>query len=271
MKNSFIKIISFVIVFCTVLGLCACSKKQGTQGIATTNRQVTRSSAESKTQTTVGKTSAATAPQGKAAILKYFNDSVKIFNNRTYDFTKSFNCTLQSCSLGSLTSVSGATDSYKSTLRSAVGDMMGVSKLDTSYYAGDDISSVFTIKELDEKCIESIKASADGNKVTVEISLKQLSADGTASVSYLTKDYPTPESFSQKISDYKISATSTSVKSSSAKVKVVVDNSTKNFVSVEISFKTNYSAQELNLGYITGGPVSGVTQTVITYKNFKEI
>ncbi|MGN1169785.1 MAG: hypothetical protein ACI4RB_06660, partial [Acutalibacteraceae bacterium] len=67
------------------------------------------------------------------------------------------------------------------------------------------------------------------------------------------------------------SATSTSVNNSGAKVKAVVDDSTKNFVSVEISFKTNYSAQELNLGYISGGPVSGVTQTVITYKNFKEI
>ena len=271
MKNSFIKIISFVIILCTVSGLCACSKNQGTQGVATTNRQVTSSTSESKTQTTVGETSAATAPQGDAEILKYFNDSVKIFNHRTYDFTKSFNCTLSSCSLGSLTSVQGATDSYKSTLRSAVGDMMGVSKLDTSYYAGDDISSVFTIKELDEKCVESIKASADGNKVTVEISLKQLSSDGAASVSYLTKDYPTPESFAQKISDYKISATSTSVNNSGAKVKAVVDDSTKNFVSVEISFKTNYSAQELNLGYISGGPVSGVTQTVIAYKNFKEI
>lgn len=270
MKDSSIKILSLLVIFCTVVGLCSCGMNNDEDEVNTTNRPVTASTDITKSVKTTDENVVAVAPEGNEAILEYFNGSLKLFRSSTYDFVKRDDCTLTSCSTGSLNTVSGATDSYRTALKNALGDMMGVTSLESTYFAGDDVTDVFAIKELTAENISKASASAEGSKVTVEFSLKQNSADGSDAVSLLTKDYMTAESFNSKVSQYGATANSAVVKVNSVKLKAVIDYSTRNFVSVEISFNTTFSMGSLNLDYVSGGPVSASTKTTIKYTDFKE-
>ncbi|MBQ8227533.1 MAG: hypothetical protein IJZ88_00820 [Clostridia bacterium] len=270
MKNNAIKILSLLIVLCSVAGLCSCNINQDEEDIKTTNRPVTVSTDITKTVKTTDENVVAVAPKGDEEILKYFNGSLKLFRSTTYDFVKKNTCTLTSCSTGSLASVRGATDSYRNALNNAVGDMAGVSSLESTYFAGDDVTEAFAIKELSAENISEMSATAEGNKVTVEFSIKKDSADGSDAVSILTKDYMTIESFNSKVSQYGASTTGATVKVSNVKLKAVIDYSTRNFVSVEISFNTNFNMGSLDFDYVFGGPVSASTKTTIKYTDFKE-
>ncbi len=271
MNNKTIKFLSLFIVICTVLGLCACGKTQDEEEIKTTNRPVTVSTDLTKTVKTTDENVIAVAPEGGENILKYFNGSLKRFRNNTYDFTKKNTCTLSSCSFGSLGSISGATDSYRAALKNAVGDMMGVSTLESTYFAGDDVSGVFAIKELTAENVEGMSASAEGSRVTVEFAIKKKTADGADAASLLTKEYMTVESFNSKVSKYGAGTTGASVKINNIRLKAVIDYSTRNFVEVIISYDTSFYVGSLNLDYVSGGPINAGTNTTIKYTNFKEI
>lgn len=270
MNNRLIKILSLVIVLYTVAGLCACGKDEGEEDIKTTNRPVTVSTDLTKTVKPTDKNVVAVAPEGEEDILRYYNGSLRLFRANAYDFVKKDTCTLTSCSTGSLGSVSGATDSYRKALRNALGDMMGVSSLESTFFAGDDVSEAFGLRELTAENISEMKASAQGSNVTLEFTIKKSSPDGGDAISLLTRDYMTNESLSAKIADYEASSTGASVKISNVKLKTVIDYSTRNFVEVEISYTTSFYIGSLNLDYISGGPVSASTKTTIKYTDFKE-
>ncbi len=270
MKNNWIKILSLIIVFCSVAGLCACGDNNQEDDIITTNREITVSTDITKTVKPTDQSVVAVAPVGEEAIIAYFNNALKAFRQSAFDFVKNDNCVLTSYSTGSLASIDGATDSYRSALKNAVGDMAGVSSLQATYFAGDAIDNVFAVKELTAQNISNMSAEAQGSNVIIEFSLKKSSGDGTDAVSALTKDYMTVEKFTSKIAQYGASSTGATVKHSNAKIKAVIDYSTKNFVSVEISFNTNFYMGSLNLDYVSGGPVNAGTKTTIKYTDFKE-
>ena len=270
MKNNAIKFLSLLIVLCTVAGLCACDPNQTEEDIKTTNRPVTVSTDLTKTVQTTDENVIAVAPEGEENILKYFNGSLKRFRGNAYDFVKKDTCTLTSYSAGSLDSVSGATASYKNALKNAIGDMMGVSSLESTYFAGDDVSNVLAIRELSAENISEMSATAEGNKVVVEFLLKKKMDDGADAASLLTRDYMTVETLNGKVSQYGANSTGATVKISNIRLKAVIDYSTRNFVSIEISFNTNFYMSKLSLDYVSGGPVSANTRTIIQYTNFKE-
>ncbi len=271
MKDKGLKILSLIIVLSVVFGLCACGDDGDSDEIQTTNRSVTVSSQNDKTVKTTDENVVAVAPEGEQEILNYFNNALKLFKNSTFDFSKKDECSLTSYSAGSLNDVSGATDSYKKTLKSAVGDMVGVNSLETTYFAGDDITNVFAIKELSLENATNISAQAQGSQVTVEFDVTQNAVDGSDAVSAVTKNYLTNETLNSKISSYGATAQGTSVRISNVKLKAVIDYSTKNFISIDISFNTQFSISNLALDYVSGGPVAGSTKTTIKYKDFKEI
>lgn len=271
MKNSTIKIISVLIVLSVITGLCSCSfKKEGTPGIGTTNRSVTVSTEKKKEVEPTDRTVTAVAPQGNEEIIKYFNKALSKFRNNDYEFVKSKNTVLRSYSAGSLTSVSGSTESYITMLKSAVGDMMGVGSLDTSYFLGDDMVAAFPISSISQDKIDSCEATAEGSNVILTFKMKQLSDDGATTVSSLTKDYITPDAFSNRIKGYSATAQSPSVSYSNVTLTAVIDYSTTGFVSVDIGFVSSFSMHELSLAYVKGGPVKGSTDTTVTYKSFAE-
>ena len=270
MNNNLIKILSLLIVLCTVVGLCACGKNQNEDDIKTTNRPVTVSTDLTKTVKPTDKNVVAVAPEGEEAILRYYNGSLRLFRANAYDFVKKETCTLASCSAGSLNSVGGATDSYRKALRNALGDMMGVSSLESTYFAGDDVTEAFGLRELAAENISEMKASAEGSNVTLEFVIKKNSPDGGDAISLLTRDFMTNERFNAKISDYDASSTGASVKISNVRLKTVIDYSTRNFVDVEISYNTSFYMSNLNLAYVSGGPVNASTKNTIKYTNFKE-
>lgn len=269
MKSLGLKILSFLIVFSIVFALCSCSKKDENPGVFTTNRPLTTAGEEEEEKTT-NLAVAAVAPEGDENIIKYFNDAFKIFNNRDFDFIRQKECKLNAFSAGTLQEVEGATQEYENTLKTSFSDMMGVGKTENFYYVGDDISGVFSIAELTSDKLDEVAASASGSNVTVSFKLKQITNDGETTVSALTKDFISSTSFREKLKSYGCSADSVSVKTSAVTLKAVIDYSTKNFVSVEIGFVSHFSAPEVKLDYVSGGPVAGNTKTTIIYKNFVE-
>lgn len=270
MKNTGLKILCIIIILSVVGGLCSCSKDGDEDEIVTTNRPVTISGTSDKTIKSTDKTIVAVAPEGEEEIIRYFNKSLSDFRSASFDFVKKDETVLTSCSAGSLETISGATDSYRSTLRKALGDMMGVVSLETTYFAGDDITQAFAIKELSVETIAEAKASANGSQVTVEFKIKQNSADGSDAINMMTGDYMTLEAFNAKISGYGAAADSTSVNIKNVTLKAVIDYSTGNFISVDVGYNSSFSMGTLNLDYVSGGPVRASTRTTIKYHSFKE-
>ncbi len=270
MKNNILRILSFLIVLCVITGLCSCKLTQKKPaGIMTTHRSMTLSSATSPVKKT-NLSVEAVAPKGDEEIIDYFNKSLDYFYNNDFEFTRNKKTTLESYSAGSLSSVSGATQSYQPTLRSACSDMMGVSSLKTTYYIGDDISSAFQIKPVSAEYLKSCSAKAEKNLVKIVFDFNPFLGDEGTSLNRLTRDYMTAGSFAQKIRSYGASASETKSSISGIRLSAVIDYSTKNFTSVKIEFTTSFSASSIGFDYVSGGPVSGTTKTVITYGDFTE-
>ena len=269
MKNRVIQAVSLLIVIFVIAGMCACAKKPVDNSTLITHRSVTLSTS-STTKVTEDPSVTAIAPTGKDDILEYFNGSLVKFNNFDFDFNKSLSTELVSFSAGDLNDVDGATDAYRSALRSACADMMGVGSLDTSYYVGDNKEEAMPIKEIEPENVKSISAEAKENKVVINIEFVPLSADGVETVQPLTADYMTNSSFNEKIHECEASASETSVKISNVRLSAVIDYTTRNFDTIAITFGTDFKAEKLSLTYVSGGPVTGATKTTITYKDFSE-
>lgn len=270
MKNNLIRILSFIIVLSVITGLCSCKLTHKTPaGIMTTHRALTMSSATNpakKTDLSV----TAIAPVGDEAIIDYFNKSLDYFINNDFEFTRNKSTKLESFSAGSLATVSGATESYQSMLRSACSDMMGVSSLKTTYYIGDDISSAFQIKAVEPDFIKKCSASAEKNLVKIKFEYNPFIGDDESSLSRLTSDRMTTSDFSMKIRSYGATSSETKVSISGIKLSAVIDYSTKNFTSLKIEFSTSFHVDSIGFDYVSGGPVTGTTKTVISYGDFKE-
>lgn len=271
MKNIIIKTVSLLIVFCTIVGLCSCklTHKQ-IDGIMTTNRPHTLPSSNNNSVKVTDQSVIAIAPEGDEAIIKYFNDALSNFYENDFEFIRKKSVTLRSYSAGSLSSVSGSTESYRSALQSACSDMMGVGSLETQYYIGDDISSAFAINEVSEELLKGCSASAEENKVKLSFEYKTHVGESDNTLDKLTRDYMTAGAFSQKIRSYGASYSSAEADLSSIKLSAVIDYSTKNFISIKIEFNTSFKSDSISFDYVSGGPLSGTTKTVISYGSFNE-
>lgn len=271
MKDNFLKTISALMVFSVVIGLCACTKKDdASSGVITTNRPLTSAGDETTTKSTAAEAVSAVAPKSEEDSIKFYNSAIKVFQKNSYNFSVKKECTLKSFSAGTLSTVDGATESYKSMLKSSFGDMMGVGTSRNSYYVGDDISTVFTLSEISAESISGITAEANGANVVIKVNLLKNSDDGMTEVSSVNKDCMTNEKFSTKIKDYSATADSSSVKHGAVTVTAEIDYVTRNFVGIQISYSSQFSAENVKLSYVSGGPVTGTTNTKITFGDFKE-
>lgn len=271
MKDRIIKIISLVLVFAVITGLCSCKlTHKEVAGIMTTNRQVTLPTSARKDNMKTDFAVTAIAPEGDEAIIKYFNEALRIFYEHDFEFTKKKTTKLKEYSAGSLSSVSGATQSYLSTLEAACGDMMGVGSLETNFYFGDNISSFFEIKDVTKNIVTKCSASAEGSSVTVKFNYNAYLGDFNNSLKTLTQDFMTLNDFTSKISRYGARFEQASTELGGIKLSAEIDYSTKHFISVKIEYTTSFSVKEMTFDYISGGPVKGKTNTVISYTDFKE-
>ncbi len=270
MKNRTIKILSLMMTVVIIAGLCACSGRKKDNSKLITNRSVTLSTLSSSSTQTDVSAQQATAPEGQKNIIDYLNGSLTKFHNFDYDFNKNVTTVLNSFSAGSLGEIEGANETFASTLKNACADMMGAGSLDTSYFVGDDLTEAFPLKAIKDEDVQSASASADGGKVTVNITLKLLSDDGVSTAKLVTNDYVTNTMFNEKIKEYEASASDTSVKISKVSLSAVIDYATRNFDSLVISLNTDFLAENLSLAYVKGGPVKGTTTTTVTYNHFTE-
>lgn len=271
MKNRIIKIVSLLIVFSVITGLCSCKlAKKEVAGISTTHRPLTLPSSSSSSAKTTDLLVKAVVPKGEEAIIDYFNKSLKYFRENDFEFTRKKSTKLSSYSAGSLTSVSGATSSYVSALESACSDMMGVGSLDTSYFIGDDISAAFAIKEVSPDFLKKCSAVAEENRVNLTFEYNQYVGDDKTALSQLTGDYLTDGSFASNIRGYGASVSKATATVSGIKLSAVIDYSTRNFISIKIEFTTSFYVESVAFDYVSGGPVNGKTKTVISYGDFRE-
>ncbi len=272
MRNNLMKIVSLLIVFSVVFGLCSCKLMHKPTGNAgeTTNRSVTLPSSSKATAEKTDYQVTAIAPESKEDIIKYFNDSLEYFYQNDFEFTRKKSSKLKSYSGGSLVNVEGATQSYVSMLRSACSDMMGVGSLSAAYYIGDDISSAFEINPVESQYLKKCTAVAEKSNVKIAFEYKQFIGEDVSGVTKLTGDYVDSGGFSRRISGYGASASSPKAVISGIKLTALIDYATNNFISLRIEFSTAFSAESISFDYVSGGPVSGSTKTVISYGNFTE-
>lgn len=272
MKDRIIKIVSLVMVFAVITGLCSCKlNHKEVAGIMTTVRQVTLPTSGADDSDNTASAVTAIAPEGDESIIKYFNEALRIFYEHDFEFTKAKTTKLKEYSAGTLENVSGATGSYLSTLKSACGDMMGVGSLETNFYFGDNIEAFFSIKSADSEHIKKCSATAEGSNVTVKFDYNAYSGDYNNTLRMLTDDFMSLDDFRGKIERYGARLEKASVGLSDIKLTAVIDYATRHFVSVKIEYATSFSVDKMEFDYISGGPVKGKTNTVITYKDFKEI
>lgn len=272
MKDRIIKIVSLVMVFAVITGLCSCKlNHKEVDGIMTTIRQVTLPTLGGNDVDNAASAITAVAPEGDEAIIKYFNEALRIFYEHDFEFIRTKTTKLKEYSAGNLESVSGATKSYLSTLKSACGDMMGVGSLETNYYFGDEIASFFSIKSVESELVNKCSASAEGSNVTVKFEYNAYSGDYNNTLLRLTDDFMNLDAFSAKIERYGAKFEKASVGLNEIKLSAVIDCATRHFVSVSIEYATTFSIGKIAFDYITGGPIKGKTNTVISYKDFKEI
>lgn len=272
MKNNVIRVISLLMVFSVIFGLCSCklTHKKTTNGVMTTNRVPTLPSSSKNTAKKSDNTVKAIAPEGDEEIIKYFNNSLTYFRSNDFEFTRKKSTTLESYSAGTLATVEGATQSYQSALKSAIGDMMGVGSLETMYYIGDDISAAFAIKAIAPEYLKKCSAKAEDSNVKLTFEYKQYITEEESGITKLTGDYVGSGGFSSKIREYGASPSEAKAEISGIKLTAVIDYSTNNFVSLKIEFTSKFSAKSISLDYVSGGPVSGTTKTTISYGSFVE-
>ncbi|MCQ2479369.1 MAG: hypothetical protein MJ120_01915 [Clostridia bacterium] len=271
MKNKLLKIVSLIIIFCVVTGLCSCKlTHKEIEGIMTTNRQVTLPTSSEGFAEKKDDGATAVAPEGEKAIIKCFNKALDLFYQKDIEFTRKKTTKLESYSAGTLASVSGATASYTSMLQSACGDMMGVGSLESAYYFGDDISFAFSIKPVSEVLVKKCSATAEGSNIKLNIVYNPFMGDINDSIKNLTADYMTTSDFIKRIADYGADYKDAKASIDSIKVSALIDYSTRTFVSLKIEYITKFSAKEISFDYVSGGPLNGTTKTVIAYGGFKE-
>lgn len=271
MKNKLLKIISLIMVFCVITGLCSCKlTHKEFAGVMTTKRQVTLPTSSRNADLKNDNKVTAVAPEGDKAIIKCFNRALELFYNKDIEFTRKKTTKLESYSAGTLASVSGATSSYTSMLKSACGDMMGVGSLESAYYFGDDISFAFSIKPVSEDLIKKCSATAEGSNIKLSFDYNTYMGDFNDALKNLTSDFMSTSDFTKRISGYGANFSDATSEITSIKLSALIDYSTKTFVSVKIEYNAKYSVKEIAFDYVSGGPLKGTTKTVISYGGFKE-
>ena len=102
MKKTSLRIISILIVICTVVGLVSCGKKPETP----VDEDVTRQTSKSQTQPV----QIVEIPTEKSELTEMFNAALEYVELYCYRYSKNTTCTVNSLNVGSLSSVSNARD-----------------------------------------------------------------------------------------------------------------------------------------------------------------
>ncbi len=254
MKKTSLRIISFLIVICTVVGLVSCGKKPETP----VTEDLTEQTSKSQTQPI----QIVDIPTEKAELADMFNAALEYVELYCYHYTKNTVCNVSNLSVGDLSVVSNANDAFRSIF----------GKKDVSYeydynnshetfktnfpesgYSVNDIQNI-TAEQKDENIIITATFAGESNPT-----------DEKGNLHKLCSDYLSAEDVKKALNEFSSSAESVTASASDITVKATLNAKDSSLETLEISFTQRYSLSGVTLVKMQGSAVTATSSTVITY------
>lgn len=254
MKKTSLRIISFLIVICTVAGLVSCGKKP--------EIPVTEDPTEQTSKSQTQPTQIVEIPTEKEELADMFNAALEYVELYCYHYTKNTTCNVNNLSIGGLSAVSNANDAFRSIF----------GKKDVSYdynynTSRDDFKENFPASGYTASDIQNITAQQKDKDIVITTTFAGES-NPTADKGLLHKfcsDYLSVEDVKKALTEFNSSAESVSVSVSDITVKATVNAQDSSLRTLEISFTQRYSLSGVTLVKMQGSNVTATSSTVITY------
>ena len=254
MKKTSLRIISFLIVICTVAGLVSCGKKPETP----LEDDITRQTSKSQTQPI----QIVEIPTEKEDLADMFNASLEYVELYCYRYSKKTVCTVNSLNVGALSSVSNANDAFRS--------IFGKKDITYDYdynTSRDAFKANFPESGYSENDIQSIAAEQKDNDIVITAKFAGES-NPTADkglLHKLTADFVSADDVKKSLTEFNSSAQSVSVSASDITVKATISTQDSSLKTLQISFTQRYALSGVTLVKMEGSSVSATSSTVITY------
>lgn len=255
MKNTAMRIVSLLVVLCTVFVLVSCDKEPEVQPEETPIQ-----TSKSQTQPT----QIIDIPTEKEDLADMFNAAIEYVELYCYHYTKHTTCTVNNLSIGSLSEASNAAEAFRSIF----------GKKDISYdydyntsrdaFKNNFPESGYTVSDL-----QTISAQQVDNDIIITATFPSESnpAEDKGRLYKLCSDFQSVESVKKSLADFSSSASSVSVSATNITVKATLKAQDSSLKTLEISFNQSFSLSGVTLVKLEGSTVSATSTTVIRYTN----
>lgn len=257
MKNYLLRITSLAVAACSVITLASCKGK--------TNDDIqteTPTYEKSVTSQTVKIVNIPTDPSKLADML---NAAFNYVDGYCYKYKKDLTCEASVSSLGSLSSVSNASDAFAS--------IFGEKSITADYdYQADKklFADNFVKGPIESGKISSISAKQDGDTVILTANLNGETdpTEENGILHNLGGDYVSADSVKASLAEFKSSASSVSVSADEISIVARISAEDSSLRSMTVTYTEHFSLSGVTLVKQKGGSVSGSAKTVIRYTDF---
>lgn len=253
MKKTSLRIVSFLIVICTVAGLVSCGKKPEIPV-----EDPTAQTSKSQTQPI----QIVEIPTEKEDLADMFNAALEYVELYCYHYTKNTTCNVNNLSIGDLSAVSNANDAFRSIF----------GKKDISYEydyntSRDAFKTNFPESGYSANDIQNITAEQKDKDIVITATFAGESnpTDENGLLHKLCTEYLNAEDVRKALTEFNSSAESVSVSASDITVKATLNAQDSSLRTLEISFTQRYSLSGVTLVKMQGSSVTATSSTVITY------
>lgn len=256
--KKFIYLLSFVLIFGSMLSLAACK---------TENEQTEKTTAV--THATKAETSEAVKivniPEKIEDRVEMLNSALDYIDVYCYNLTKNTKCTVSNLSLGGLSKASNAGEAFRS--------IFGEKDVSCDYsYANapESFDENVITERFDINDVISADAKQDGDTVIVTVTFKdEYNPDEkNGLLSKLSTDYMSAEKVKNSLGEFNSSAGSVNVSARDITVKAELRAFDSKLKKLEISYTENFSLSSVKLVQLEGSAVSGTSKTTVTYSKF---
>lgn len=255
MKKVLFNFISLAVVLSLLFSFSSCKKQvpqveeEETEAVSTKATQVPVEIVELPTQ--------------KDELTAMLNSAVGYIEHYCYHYTKNTKCVVSELSIGSFSSVGNdATNAFKS--------IFGEKDITMNYdynASRDAFSANFPACDYTADEIASISAEQIGDKIVITAVFPNESnpTDDAGVLHRLCADYQNTEDIAKALSDFKASATATSVSASDITIKATLRSQDSSLERLEVSYKQRYTLSGVTLVKVEGSTVTGTSETTVIY------
>ena len=255
MKKVLFNFISLAVAFSMLFSFASCKK----QTPAPQEEEIEVSSTKATTQPV----EIVELPTDKAELTEMLNSAVGYIEHYCYHYTKNIKCEVSNLSVGSFSAAGkDATDAFKSVF----GEKDITMNFD--YNASRDaFSANFPASDFEADEISLITAEQKDDKIIITAVFPNETnpTDDAGALHRLCADYQSAEDVSKALSDFKASATATSVTASDITIKATIRANDSGLEQLEVSYTQRYTLTGVTLVKLEGSAVTGAAKTTVIY------